>query len=136
MTDAPEALPRGNETILIVDDDEMIRESGRAVLNHLGYTVHAACDAEEGFAILEQERPHIRLVLLDLLMDGISGPEMYERVRKSDPGIRFVVISGLDFHAARESFEALDESWYIMKPFSIQVLSRKVREAIDRKTVP
>ena len=136
MTDAPEALPRGNETILIVDDDEMIRESVRAVLNHLAYTVYVACDAKEGFDILERERPRIRLVLLDLLMDGISGREMYERIRMTDPGIRFVVISGLDFHTARESFETLDESWYIMKPFSIQVLSRKVRDTIDRETAP
>ncbi len=136
MNDAPETLPRGDETILIVDDDEMIRDFGKMLLSRLGYTVHVACDAEEGFGVIERERPNVRLVLLDLLMEGVSGREMYERIRLTDPEIRFVVISGLDFHTARESLEALDESWYIMKPFGIHVLSRKVREALDRKTAP
>ncbi len=136
MTDAPEALAKGDETILIVDDDKMIREFGRTLLNHLGYTVLVACDAAEGLAILERERPKVRLVLLDLLMTGMSGREMYEKVRETDSDIRFVIISGLDFHTARDMFEVLDESWYIMKPFGIHTLSRAVRDAIDRKTAP
>ena len=135
--DTESVLPHSfSETILLVDDDAIFRGFCHATLQHLGYTVCVASDGAEGLNILERERGRIRLVILDLLLPGISGRELYDRIREIDSDIRVIIASGLDFDAARDIFDGLDLSWYIMKPFSIHSLSRAVRNALDSGSAP
>jgi two-component system, cell cycle sensor histidine kinase and response regulator CckA len=129
-------LHRGSGTVLLVDDDEMIREFGRAVLEHLGYTVLTASGGVEGLEILERKRDSIGLVIIDLLMPFMSGFEMYERVLGTYPGMQVLVTSGLDFSEAKKSLATLDRERFIVKPFSLPLLSAALKTAMEGRGTP
>lgn len=136
MTAEPEVLLYGTEVILLVDDDEMIRVFGKTVLERFGYAVYVASDGFEGLEILKRERGRIQLVVLDLLLPGMSGRDVYDRIREMQADIPIVLTSGLDYNDAKESFGDLSRERYIVKPFSIYHLSQAVRHVLDNPYEP
>jgi PAS domain S-box-containing protein len=126
-TDRPE---RGHETILLVEDESIVRELVARVLGTHGYAVIEAADGEEALAIAQAE-PTIDLLLTDVVMPGISGRELAERLAASRPELRILYMSGytdeaIVHHGVREG-----EAEFIAKPFTPDALARKVRGVLD-----
>jgi two-component system cell cycle sensor histidine kinase/response regulator CckA len=124
------ALPRGTERILIVDDEYPIRNVLSVSLQHLGYAVDTAASGSE--ALEKYIRPgDYDLVLLDMLMPVLSGEETFFKLRSVDSAARVLVISG--YTSERSVRNILEHGGldFLPKPFTIDDLSRKVRECID-----
>jgi two-component system, cell cycle sensor histidine kinase and response regulator CckA len=124
-------VARGTETILLVDDEKMVLEVSREMLESLGYRVYAAGSGQEALAVYMEKRKEIALVLLDMIMPGISGGETFDRLRAIDPAIRVLLSSGYSING--EARHILDRgcNGFLQKPFHLEQLSRKVRETLD-----
>jgi two-component system cell cycle sensor histidine kinase/response regulator CckA len=122
---APEESRRGRETILLVEDEEGVRALARKVLSMKGYEVLEASDAEAALTLLERHAGPIHLLLTDVLMPGLSGPELAARVVARRPEVKVLLMSGYSDSAAAGSAELLQ------KPFSPEALARKVRETLS-----
>jgi CheY-like chemotaxis protein len=122
-------LPRGAGTILVVDDEELVRKSTRLLLERLGYTVLLA---EDGRTALERYRAHgaVDLVLLDLIMPGMDGRETYRELQALDPSVRVLFASGYaDDDTVRELTAACGAP-LMPKPFNLRQLAAAVASAM------
>ena len=124
-------IARGTETILLVDDEKMVLEVSREILEFLGYRVYAAGSGQEAIAVYMEKRNEIDLVILDMIMPGISGGETFDRLREIDPAIRVLLASGYSIEGQAQ--EILDRgcNGFLQKPFHLEMLSRKVREVLN-----
>ncbi len=125
-------LLSGKETILIVEDDTIVRNVARISLAKLGYTVIQAENGEQALALLDKTKPNIALLMTDIVMPGISGVELAHKVRESRPELPILFTSGYantDFNP--EEFDP-KLARFIPKPFSITILSKSIRELIDQ----
>jgi len=127
-----EELPRGTETILVVDDLDYIRDLGRAVLEHLGYTVLVAQDGREGLEIYARERDRIDLVILDLAMPGLSGQETLQMIRMLDPTAKVLISSGDDEKVEGPRCRRLGAVGFVAKPYRLADIAQAVRAALDQ----
>ena len=116
----------GKETILLVDDEEMIRSLAQQVLEVHGYSVLTAVDGQQAIDLYEKRRDEVDLVILDLSMPHLSGTEVLARIHRLDPHARVIISSG---HASRETPRA---SAFLPKPYRASTLTRLVREVLDR----
>jgi PAS domain S-box-containing protein len=129
--DPPVVSRRGNETILLVDDEEMIRELGRAILERQGYRVLQADDGLTALNVYQQFAGEIDLIVLDLTMPNLSGRETFRRLRELDPNVGVLLSSGY----STDEFEPgeLDGILgFVPKPYRIEELAAAVRAALDR----
>jgi len=136
---APPALDQfvgGSETILLVEDKADLRTTTRRVLERLGYTVIEAGDGEEGLATLRDHMGRVDLILSDVLMPKVSGPELYQAVRAVDPGARFLFTSGYSESDIGQRSLLEPGVLFVAKPWTIGDLARQVRKAIDRPATP
>ncbi len=123
----------GNETVLLVDDEEMVLEVGSSMLERLGYTVLVAPGGKETLAIYEQKGSHIDLVVLDMIMPDLGGGAVYNKIKKLNPEVKVLLSSGYSINGqAREILER-GCNGFIQKPFTLNDLSRKVRTILDRE---
>jgi len=139
-TDSPEevkAVPgpirysRGKETILFVDDEEMIRDLGVQILTMQGYRVLTAVDGQQAIEMFLARGETIDLVLLDLTMPNMSGLEVLERIRKINPRAKVVLSSGHRADEAHSPERISGASAFLPKPYRADVLTRIVREVLD-----
>jgi len=129
---ASPADARGHETLLLVEDEELVRGLVRDFLDSAGYTVIEAGDAEEALRLLESRgAPAIDMLVTDVVLPGLNGLRLAERLTAIVPGLRTLFVSGYPGTAAihQESFEP--GTAFLAKPFSRQVLTEKVREILD-----
>ncbi|HXG86972.1 MAG TPA: ATP-binding protein [Vicinamibacterales bacterium] len=129
-TAVPEQSLQGTETILLVEDDPAVRELTQNILERHGYRVLSAPGAEPALAIANEAKEHIALLLSDVVMPGMQGPELAGRLRLAEPGLRVLFMSG--YAAGSITGAMLRESGLIMKPFSAAALTRAVRQVLDR----
>lgn len=127
-----EEVPGGRETILLVDDEDIVLRVGQGFLEHLGYTVLLARDGQEAVDIFAWERQRIDLVVLDLTMPRLSGLEALRQIQRLDPQAKVLLSSGHD-----ESIQGLDPLalggvGFVGKPYCLATLARSVREALDQ----
>lgn len=122
---------RGTETILIVDDEEMILEVARELLEELGYRTLIARSGQEAVEIYLQEKKSIDLIILDMVMPDMSGGETYAEIRRINPEVKSLLASGysLDGKASRILHSGCNG--FIQKPFNIEELSQKIRDVLD-----
>jgi len=125
-------MVKGTETILFVDDEEMIRNVGQELLEELGYKVLIARDGEEAVNIYKANKDGIDLVILDMIMPGTGGGEAYDRLKGIDPGIRVLLSSGYSINGEAAKILERGCSGFIQKPFDMQGLSTKIREILDK----
>ena len=131
----PEAAPKqldvgGSETILLVEDEDVVRALTRRVLERCGYTVLACANGSEAIELAERDSQRIDLLLTDVVMPGLRGPEVAARVAASRPTIKVLYMSGYADEALL-GVAAFDENALIEKPFAVDVLARRVREALE-----
>jgi PAS domain S-box-containing protein len=130
---APEPVRRGHETILLVEDEAEILELGRMMLESFGYSVLAASTPGEAINCADEHAGEIDLLMTDVVMPGMNGRELAKKLMASCPNLTCLFMSGYtaDVIAHRG---VLDEGvHFIQKPFSMQQLSTKVRETLDKK---
>jgi hypothetical protein len=125
VREAPTARGRGN--ILLVEDDDMVRELTRSMLQALGYTVMSAESARVALSLCESPDRKIDLLLSDLVMPDMKGPELRDRARLARPGLDVLFMTG--YATASESLRGESVS-VIQKPFTMAELGRQVETAL------
>ena len=121
----------GNETILLVDDDPLILDVGKAMLAALGYAVLVARCGKEAVEIYRNRGDRIRLVILDMIMPDMGGGKTYDQLKALDPGIIALLSSGYSIDGQATAILNRGCNGFIQKPFDLQSLSEKVRNIID-----
>ncbi len=124
-------IARGTETILLVDDEKMVLEVSKELLESLGYRVYAVGSGQEAIDLFMGKRSEIDLVILDMIMPGISGGETFDRLREINPGIKVLLSSGYSLNGEAQTIMDRGCKGFIQKPFQIEKLSQKVREMLD-----
>jgi CheY-like chemotaxis protein len=127
-----EEPPRGTETVLVAEDDDAVRELSRAVLEESGYMVIEAKDGADAVDKFMKNRDAVRLVILDMIMPKKSGKEAYEEIKKTNPAIKTIFVSG--YTADKLQREGLLEQGMelIIKPLGPGAFLKKVREVLDK----
>ncbi|OPZ18111.1 MAG: Blue-light-activated protein [candidate division BRC1 bacterium ADurb.BinA364] len=121
----------GSETILLAEDEPMVRDLSRKILERAGYKVLAAQDGAEAVAIFREHIGKVDLLLLDAVMPNASGRTALERIRNLQPDMPALFASGYSEDALFEDFASDDTIHLIQKPFSANTLLAKVRETLD-----
>ncbi|GAB4420164.1 MAG: hypothetical protein OHK0032_15940 [Thermodesulfovibrionales bacterium] len=129
----PAAYPEGGvETVLVAEDDQTVRKLTRDILERFGYKVIASEDGEDAIKKFKDNKEDIQLLLLDVIMPKKNGKEVYEEIKKLNPDIKTIFLSGYTanlIHKKGILEEGLD---FILKPVSPKELLRKVREILDK----
>jgi len=127
----PGSPAEGKESILVVDDEPMVRELAEEILRSRGYEVQSASDGETALSIFEKEKGRIALVILDFIMPGMGGRQCLERLLRIDPGARVLIASGYALDAAIQ--EAIDAGarGFVKKPYELQTMLETVRRILD-----
>ena len=123
----------GSETILLVDDEEFIRELGVDVLGQAGYTVLAASNGEQALDVYRCEGERIDLVILDLIMPGMGGSKCLKELLKISPRARILVASGYSPDASTKGALEVGAAAFINKPYDNKQLLELVRKILDKK---
>jgi CheY-like chemotaxis protein len=132
-TDRP-LLPHpspGTETVLLAEDEEVVRRLAREILSGNGYTVLEAGNGREALLLSEAHRGEIHLLLTDVVMPKMSGRELGERIRLHRPDLRILYMSGYTDDSILRHGVLVDGIPFLQKPFTAEVLARKVREVLD-----
>jgi two-component system cell cycle sensor histidine kinase/response regulator CckA len=127
----PEEVVKGEEMVLLVDDEEMVLEVGEAILKELGYTVLTARGGREAIATYRANRDKIAIVILDMIMPEMGGGETYDRLKEINHNIKVLLSSGYSIDGQAQ--EILDHgcNGFIQKPFNMRALSREVRRILE-----
>ena len=131
MRPTPLPAPRGTETVLVVEDEDAVREVASRALRHLGYTVIEASDGVTAVARCQEFAGTIDLVLTDVVMPGRAGPEVARALQALRPTLRVLYMSGYTDRGARERAPLPAGAKLIEKPLSFDRLGRAVRAALD-----
>jgi CheY-like chemotaxis protein len=121
----------GRETVLLVEDEDMIRDLVRHLLESHGYTVIAASKGEEAVDLAERHVGSIDLLVTDVVMPGMSGRELADRLGRSRANLRVLYMSGYTYNEIGRHGVLASDIAFIQKPFSPDGLMRKVREVLD-----
>ena len=126
-----EEIKEGDETILLVDDEIMILDIAREILKAMGYHVLTAKNGEEAVEIYRGNKDSIELVLLDMIMPGMGGGDVYDQMKEVNPDIKALLSSGYSIDG--EAMEILKRGCdgFIQKPFKMKALSEKIRKVLD-----
>lgn len=123
---------RGTETILLVDDEEALRNVIGDLLGQLGYQVLSAGSGQEALRVAAGFSGRIDLLLTDVVMDDLPGPQLAEELLRSRPEIKVVYISGYADSSLAPDGVLQPGTVLVHKPFSFKILSAKLREVLDK----
>jgi PAS domain S-box-containing protein len=124
-------LPRGNETILIVEDEEEVRKLAGKILERQGYKILETFNGDDALLACERHKSPIHLMLADVIMPGMSGSELAKLLKPLYPEIKILYMSGYTDDAIVRHGVLQKGVNYIQKPFTMEGLARKVREVLD-----
>jgi len=127
--------PHGRETILLAEDDVLIRQVMARGLKHLGYTVVEACDGAEALREWEKHKGKIALLLTDMVMPGnMSGLDLTRQLRAKKPGLKTIISSGYSRDLATDSAinETEKDLVFLGKPYLLSTLAKTLRHCLDR----
>ncbi len=124
-------MPRGSETIVLVDDDEGVRAVARRILQRAGYTVLSAPDGIEAIRLIGESGGDVHLLVTDVVMPELGGRDLVTHVRDTYPELRVLFVSGYTEEGIRRHGVLDTESAFLEKPFTAERLAQKVREVLD-----
>jgi PAS domain S-box-containing protein len=131
---AEEELPRGGETILVVEDDEDVRKLAVRILRMQGYRVLETFQGSDALLHCEQDADPIHLMVTDVVMPGMNGPELAKRLKPIRPEMKVLYISGYTDNTIAHHGVLKAGVNYIQKPFTVDGLTKKVREVLDKNS--
>ena len=131
---AVEKLSRGQGTVLLVDDEEMIIDVGKRMLDKLGYETLTAMNGTEALEIYKTRGNDISLVILDMVMPKVSGGETFDRLRQINPTIKVILCSGYSIDGQATEILERGCNAFIQKPFNLKTLSQHIRAVLNNKT--
>ncbi len=129
----PGEIIKGNETVLLVDDDDMVVEGCREMLTKMGYDVSIARNGKDALEIYKENQDKIDIVIIDMIMPEMNGGETYDRLKKMNPDINVLLSSGHSINGQATKILERGCNDFIQKPFNIEVLSEKIREILGKK---
>jgi len=121
----------GSETILLVDDEDMIIDVFEDILKSLGYQVMTAQSGKDAIEIYKQNGPEIAIVVLDMIMPDMGGAEAYKHLKAINPNIKVLLATGYSINEKISGILKKDGNGFIQKPFSIAQLSQSIRRILD-----
>jgi PAS domain S-box-containing protein len=124
--------PTGTETILLVDDEEMVRALGQAVLEPCGYTVLMAEDGVQALEVYQAHRGEILLVVLDVIMPQMNGRECLRRLRELDPQVKVLISTGYTARGLAQELVAEGALGVVEKPFQVRDFATAVQVVLDK----
>jgi len=130
---APDGILLGEETLLLVDDEEAILQVGKALLETLGYEVLTAASGKEAIRLFSKDKDRIALVILDMIMPEMGGAATYDALRSIDPNVKVLLSSGYSMNG--QAMEILEKGCkgFIQKPFNLQQISHEIRKILDEE---
>lgn len=130
--DRPDRALRGTETVLVVEDEESVRQLVVECLKMRGYHVLSASDGAKALMVSEYHEGPIHLVVSDVVMPGMKGPEVVKKISEKRPDVKVLFMSGYsDGAVVHHGFLCADNA-FIEKPFGLENMAQKVREILDR----
>jgi CheY-like chemotaxis protein len=127
-----ETVAGGTETVLVVEDEEAVRLLTRTILEKAGYRVVDASDARQAEALFEQDASRFQLLVTDVIMPGLTGPELFQRLAQRRPDLKVLYVSGYTDDAIVHQRQLTVGVGFLQKPFTADALTRRVRAVLDR----
>ena len=127
-----EYFPKGNETILIVDDEESVRDLGTDLLSKFGYRVMVAEDGEEAIKIYTENALNIDLIILDFIMPEMDGEKCLRELLRIDPDVKVVMASGFALSGPLRKLINEGAQGFINKPFSLSSMLKMIRSVLGK----
>jgi two-component system cell cycle sensor histidine kinase/response regulator CckA len=127
----PGTTANGTETILLVEDDEPLRMLGQRILEGLGYTVLMAASGEEALLLIERQEQPVHLIMTDVIMPGMSGRVLADRIATTRPEIRVLYMSGYTDDSIGRHGVLSEDMHFISKPFTKAAIAQKIRDVLD-----
>lgn len=125
---------KGSGLVLVIDDEESVRNIAALMLQQLGFSVMTAGDGRKGLDVFRENGDEIDLVLLDMTMPHMNGEETFRELRQLRPDIKVVLTSGYNEQEATHRFSGKGLAGFIQKPFSLDVLAAHIRKALEAAT--
>lgn len=122
--------PKGKETILLVDDEEMIREMGEKLLESLGYKVIVTRSGKEAVKMYKKHHDKIAMIILDMIMSGMGGREIYRQLKEINPEVKVLLSSGYSLDDQALTIMDFGCHGFIQKPFNMKDLSKKIHDTL------
>jgi PleD family two-component response regulator len=126
-------LTRAKDTVLLVDDEEIILDVGSQLLNHIGYDVLFASNGLEAVEVYKKNKDSVDVVILDMVMPDMGGGETYERLKEIDPAVKVLLSSGYGIESAAKELLERGCDGFIQKPFDMAQLSQKIGEVLTKR---
>ncbi|MRR38547.1 response regulator, partial [bacterium] len=126
----------GSETIMVVEDEQLVRELATGILRSAGYTVLEASDGKTAIENTASFKGDIQLIITDIVLPDTNGMPLFETISRMRPGIKALYMSGYTPDLVTHSRLLEDDVNFIQKPFTLFDFSRKVRAVLDQKPVP
>lgn len=130
---APEEIIKGTGTVLLVDDEKVLLEIGRELLEVMGYRVLTARGGKEAIEVCRKNRDEIDMVLLDMIMPAMGGGEVFDIIKEINPGIKVLLSSGYSSGGKANEILSRGCDGFIQKPFSMSELSEKIKEILGKE---
>jgi signal transduction histidine kinase/CheY-like chemotaxis protein len=127
-----ERIMKGNETILLVDDEALVIDVGVQLLGKLGYTVIEAKSGRDAIRIFKEQNHTIDMLILDMVMPNMGGGEVFDQIKRIDPKVKVLLSSGYSVNGQATEILKRGCEGFIQKPFNMEDLSKKIREVLNR----
>ena len=128
-----EEVLKGTGTVLLVDDEDIIIDVGKQMLDKMGYAVLLAGSGKEAIEVYKDNQDTIDLVILDMIMPEMSGGETFERLKEINPGLKVLLSSGYSIDGRASEIMERGCDGFMQKPFNMIQLSRKIREILEKE---
>ncbi len=128
---AAEQLPRGSETILVTEDEVLVRRLTRRNLESLGYRVLEAADGEEALKIYQSAQEPIHLVVTDVIMPVMGGPELVDQLTQLQANLKVIYLSGFAEDVVLERLKQKSSTTLLQKPYTLETLAQTIRKMLD-----
>jgi signal transduction histidine kinase/CheY-like chemotaxis protein len=133
--DVTAVIVKGTGTILLIDDEKMILDVGRELLDELGYTVLTARDGQEAIDVFQEEQDKIDMIIMDMIMPGMSGSETFDRLKDINSEVKILLSSGYSVDGQATKILRRGCDGFIQKPFNMNQLAERIQKIMPEKDI-